>query len=159
MPCKKCLVKPVHSFSKIGTLGDGASALYYTKPSIAQEDDSPDNMTDFFEHFEDTRPNPWFWIFDCKDMKSKDFISNGSGIKMAGVLQTSHYETLKGVFIINPTMTMRVFLGIIRPFLKKETNSKIHMCSLGLINTVDKLQKIGTSQKDIQFIMKLITQG
>jgi len=157
MPCRKCLEGiPVHSFDKLGVMSDGKTTLYYTKPSIAVEDHSPDNVADFISHFEDTRPNNWFWIFDCKGMKSKDFISNGSGRKMTEILQTPHYSTLSGVFIVNATMTMKVFLGIIKPFLKRETTAKIHLCSSGLISFADKLQSIGSAQKDIQKVINLV---
>ena len=156
MPCKKCIIKPVHSFDKIGILADGTTSLYYTKPALATEDESPDSINDFIQHFEDTRPNSWFWIFDCKDMKSKNFVSNGSGLKMAKLIQTEYYSSLNGIIVINPSTTMNIFLGIIRPFLKSETKAKIHVCSLGLINIVNKLQSIGSTQKDIQKVITMI---
>jgi len=153
MPCPKCLGSPAHSFEKVG------DNLYYTKPANAKEDESVDDVDNFIQHFEDTQPYPWYWVFDCKDMKSRKFISNGSGLRMARIIQTERYSTLKGIFIIHPTTSINIFLGIAKHFLKEDMKSKIHVCSLGPIQLANKLQEIGSSAGDIQNVVRRIQQG
>jgi len=160
MPCKVCAEKGItaHSFQKLGTLNDGKTNIFYTSPRRAViQKDTPANVDNYIEHLKDTLPGPWIWIFDAKDMKSNDFISNGSGKKILDILQTDYYNTLKCVYIVNPTTPMRMFLGIMRPFMKKETNERVYMCSLGLIEMVDKLQKVGINAPELSTVVKLVT--
>jgi hypothetical protein len=50
-----------------------------------------------------------------------------------------------------------MFLGLMRPFMKKETNERVYMCSLGLIEMVDKLQKVGMNAPELSTVVKLVT--
>jgi len=118
--------------------------------------DSPENVDYYIEHLKDTLPDPWIWIFDAKDMTSSDYVSNGSGKKMINIMESEYYKTLRCVYVVNPTTTMRMFLGVMRPFLKKETNSHIYMCSLGLIEVIEKLQGVGVTGGDLATIMQLV---
>ena len=158
MPCKLCAEIPgTHSFQKLSKLKDGKTNIFYTAPRRAKSiKDTPENVDFYIEHLKDTLPDPWIWIFDAKDMTTKDFISNGSGQKMIGVIESDSYKSLKCVYIMNPTTTMRMFLGIMRPFMKKETNARFYMCSLGLIEAIDKLQGAGVQGGDLATIIKLL---
>jgi len=158
MPCKLCTEVPgAHSFQKLGTLNDRKTNIFYTSPRRAMsKKDTPENVDFYIEHLKETLPNPWIWIFDAKGMTTRDFISNGSGKKMIDVIETDSYKTLKCVYIMNPTTTMRIFIGLMRPFMKKETNARFYMCSLGLIEAMDKLQGAGVVPGDLGSIMKLL---
>ena len=159
MPCKKCIENggKSHSFDKIGILNDGITHIYYTSPIRAEEVKSPDDELDLFgEHLKDTLPNKWIWIFDSKGMKARDFISGSSGKKMVELIQEKYQDKLIGVYIVNPTSILKLFLNLINPFIKNDIKSRVHTCSLGLIDTVNKLQNAGVSTKDLHVIMKLI---
>ena len=151
MPCKLCEESggTAHSFQKLGTLNDGQTNIFYTSPRRALiKKDTPEN---------DTLPNPWIWIFDAKGMKTNDFISNGSGKKVIDIMQEIYGKTLKCAYIVNPTTPMRMFLGIMRPFMKKETNARVYMCSLGLIEMVNKLQEVGINAAELATVVNLVT--
>ena len=160
MPCKLCAESggTAHSFKKLGTLQDGQTNIFYTSPRRALiKKDTPENVDDYIEHLKDTSPNPWIWIFDAKDMKTSDFISNGSGKKVIDVIQETYSKTLKCVYIVNPTTPMRMFLGLMRPFMKKESNDRLYMCSLGLIEMVNKLQEVGINATELATVVNLVT--
>ena len=160
MPCKLCAESggTAHSFQKLGTLQDGQTNIFYTSPRRALiKKDTPDNVDNYIEHLKDTSPNPWIWIFDAKDMKTNDFISNGSGKKVINVMQETYGKTLKCVYIVNPTTPMRIFLGLMRPFMQKEMNARVYMCSLGLIEMVNKLQEVGINGADLATVVNLVT--
>ena len=160
MPCKLCAESggTAHSFKKLGTLQDGQTNIFYTSPRRALiKKDTPENVDDYIEHLKDTSPNPWIWIFDAKDMKTNDFISNGSGKKVIEVIQEKYSKTLKCVYIVNPTTPMRIFLGLMRPFMNKETNARVYMCSLGLIEMVNKLQEVRINGAELATLVNLVT--
>jgi hypothetical protein len=50
-----------------------------------------------------------------------------------------------------------MFLGIMRPFMKKETNVRVYMCSLGLIEMVNKLQEVGINAAELATVVNLVT--
>ena len=68
---------------------------------------------------------------------------------MAETVQNTYYETLMGVYIINPTTTIRALLTFLSPFLRKESKAKIHVCSLGPIDTINRLESLGVQKQDI----------
>ena len=160
MVCIRCQATngKAHSFEKIGSLKDNKTNLYYTCPALAEEqDDSPEGLTYYLAHFEATKPNPWIWIFDCKGMKSKDLIKSGLGKRMAEVVQQTYFDTLLGIYILNPTFGIKALIAFINPFLKKETKAKIHVCSLGPIDMINRLESIGVQRNDLLTITKKIS--
>ena len=157
MTCRRCAATngKSHSFEKIGILKDTKTAVYYTSPKLALEpEDSPEAVEDYLLHFNTTRPNPWIWIFDCKGMKSKDLIVSGVGKRLAEALQTNYIDTLKGVYVINPTWAMKAFLNFIMKFLHPNTRALVHVCSLGPLDILQRLQSIGLedNQNLIRFL-------
>jgi hypothetical protein len=160
MLCPRCATTngKAHSFEKIGTLKDNKTNLFYTCPGMAEEqDDSPEAVSYYLAHFETTRPNPWIWMFDCRGIKSKDLIRSGMAKKLAEVVQKTYFDTLLGVYIVNPSMTIKTLLAFLSPFLRKETKAKIHLCSLGLIDTINKLEIAGVQRNDLHTITKKLT--
>ena len=164
MPCKLCTQQGQmpHSFQKLGTLKDGKTSIYYTSPrrcSYATEGvkrESIENTEYYQEHFKDTLPDPWIWVFDAKDMKNSQYISTSGARKMIQIIETEYSKTLKCVYIVNPTTAMRVFLGVMRPFLSKEANERVYMCSLGPIEVIDKLQGLRIGQAELLKVLKLM---
>ena len=160
MPCELCLKtdNKAHSFVKICTLEDN-TALFYTAPRLAEvQTDTPDNVQFYVDHFDETFPNPWIWIFDCKDMKANNFISNGVGRRVADLLQTEKYQTLKTIYIINPNMILRMFIKFISPFLKDATKARFKVLSLGPIEILSTLQGHGVNQENIQKVLRLVAK-
>lgn len=72
-------------------------------------------------------------------------------------MQETYGKTLKCVYIVNPTTPMRIFLGLMRPFMQKEMNARVYMCSLGLIEMVNKLQEVGINGADLATVVNLVT--
>ena len=156
--CELCNGRQIkaHSFERIGTLKDGITAIFYTSPRRIQiVEDTEEYVKGIYEHFKETAPNKWIWIFDSKDMMSGKSLSNKTVVKLAQHVQSEYASTLMRTFIVNPSTVMRVFLGVVRPFLKKATNDSIYMCSLGLVEVVHKLQEIGVQPTDIPKILAL----
>lgn len=157
--CPRCQAKPgAHSFEKVGVLQDGKTNVFYTCPAQAIEaEDSPEAIQYYLAHFEQTKPNSWIWIFDCKGMKAKDLIKSGMGKKLAETVQKTYFDTLIGIYIINPNWTMKALITFLKPFLLKETYQRIHLCSLGLIDTVNRLERAGVQKSDMISITKKLT--
>lgn len=158
MPCRKCQINPrAHSFQLLGTLQDTTTRVYYTSPRLALEpEDSPEAVEYYLEHFKETRPNPWIWVFDCQGMKSRDLILSGVGKRLAEALQKNYIDTLKGVYVIHPTWAMKTFLTFILRFITKESASRIHICSLGPLDVMQRFQALGLSQQGQQAFLKVI---
>lgn len=157
LSCPRCLETngKAHNFEKIGVLKDSNTNIFYTCPGLAQDqDDSPEAVSYYLAHFETTKPNPWIWIFDCRGIKSKDLIKSGMAKKLAETIQKSYFDTLLGVYIVNPTITIKALLTFLSPFLCKETKAKLHICSLGLIDTMNKLERVGVQKLDITTLTK-----
>ncbi len=160
MSCSRCLATngKAHSFEKIGILQDNSTNLFYTCPANAlEQDDSPEALQYYLAHFESTRPNPWIWIFNCRGVNSKDLIKSGLGRRLADSVQQNCFDTLRGIYIINPTTTIRALILFLYPFLKKDIKSKIHICSLGPIDAINKLQSLGINTQDINTLTRKIT--
>lgn len=160
MPCERCIFTngKAHSFEKIGSIESKKINIFYTRPSLAQEqDDSPSALTYYLQHFEETRPHHWIWIFDCQGMKSKDLIQSGLGKQLAQTVQQTYFDTLDGIFILNPNWAIKALLAFIKPFLRKETLSKIHLCSNGNLDAIHKIQTFGVSPSDISTLTRKIT--
>ena len=155
--CQKCQTspKPAHSFEKLGTLLDGKTAVFYTAARY-DADDSPEAIQYYLQHFQETRPNPWIWIYDCKGMVSKDLVQSSSGKQMAEIVQRDYGDTLLGVYIVNPNWAIKALVQFLLPFMKKEIRQRVHMCSLGILDTVQKLEKAGVQQQQILTLSKRI---
>jgi hypothetical protein len=144
-----------HSFEKIGVLKDNKTTVYYTNPALAEEeDDSPEAVQYYLAHFESTRPNSWIWLFNCKGMKTKDLIKSGMAKKLAETVQKTYFDTLLGIYIINPTFSIKTLITFLSPFLRKETKARIHLCSLGLIDTMNKLESAGVQNAELNVLTK-----
>jgi hypothetical protein len=158
--CPRCQATNgrAHSFQKVATLTSSTN-LFYTAPALAEEaDDSPDALPYYLAHIEDTRPNPWIWIFDCKGMLSKDLLKNGMGKRLSEVVQTNTFDTLVAVYIVNPTWTIKTLLTFLHPFLRKEMRAKLHVCSLGPLDTLQRIQSLGVKEGEIHSITRLLTR-
>jgi len=157
MPCRKCIEykQNFHSFEKIGILADGKTTIFYTSPaSTSEPEDSPEAIDFYLQHFEETRPNQWIWVFDCQGMKSRDLLKN-SGKRLTDAIQKNYFETLAGIYIVNPTWAMKTLIAFISPFVLKETRSKLHVCPLGAIDAITRLQKIGVSGTELSQLTRL----
>jgi hypothetical protein len=145
-PCERCRITngKAHSFIKMGTLKNSETNIFYTAPSKCLEpEDSPEAIAYYMAHFEETRPNKWIWIFDCQGMKTKDLIKSGVAKKLAELVQKTYFDTLQSIYIVNPTWQIKTLLTFLTPFLLKETRSRIHLCSNGILDTIHKLESIG----------------
>ncbi len=148
--CVKCTQQKIHSFDFIGHLRDNKTRIYYTNPS----NNSPEEILYYIHHFEETKPHPWVWILDCNGVLTKDLLKPKVVQMLKELSQTTSCDTLLHVFVINPSTTITALLNILNPFLVKETRNKIHLCSLGLIDTINKFQNVGISKTEINLITK-----
>ena len=157
--CPRCKEnQSAHSFEKLGTLRDGVTNVFYTNPAEATEpDDSPEAFQYYMAHFRDTEPQPWIWIFDCKGMKIKDLSQSTLARKLTDAVQVKYKDTLRGIFVINPTWSIISLFTVIKPFLHKEAKARIHICSFGLIDTINKLENIGVHTTTLKKLTTRIT--
>jgi hypothetical protein len=146
-----------HSFEWIGHLRDGVTNIFYTSLANSKDpEDSPDTLAGYLFHMQETRPYPWIWIVDCRGMKSKDLLCSGLGKALTDIVQHTYIETLSGVYILHPSIAMNALIQCIKPFLYKETRQRIHLCSLGLIDTVNRLESAGIPRTEMITITKKI---
>lgn len=158
--CPRCQATggKAHSFEKVGMLQDGKTLVFYTCPAQATEaEDSPEAVQYYLTHLEATRPHPWIWIFDCKGMKAKDLIQSGMGRHLADTVQKTYFDTLLGIYIVHPSWAMKTLIRFLKPFLRKETYARIHLCSLGLIDTVNTLERAGIPRYEMANLTKKLT--
>ncbi len=158
MSCPRCKENnKAHSFEKLGTLRDGVTNIFYTNPSQATEpDDSPDAFQYYMAHFQETEPHPWIWIFDCEGMKAKDLTKSTLARKLTEAVQQKYKDSLRGIFVINPIWSITSLFTVIKPFLHKEAKARVHICSLGLIDTINKLENVGVYSHALQKLTKCI---
>ena len=159
--CQRCQATNgrAHSFQKVATLEASSTNIFYTAPALAEEaEDSPEALQHYLAHFEDTKPTSWVWIFDCKGMVSKDLVKSGMGKRLAEIVQANYFDTLLGVYIVNPTWAMKTLLAFLMPFLRKDTRAKLHVCSLGPLDTVQRIQSLGVKGNEINSITRLLTR-
>lgn len=136
-----------HSFELVGSLRDNITNIFYTSLGESTEpEDSPDTLAGYLFHMQETRPHSWIWILDCRGMKSKDLLRSGLVKALTDILQRITIETLIGVYILNPTIAMNAVIQCIKPFLYKETRQRIHVCNMGLIDTVNRLESAGVTR-------------
>jgi len=160
MPCRKCIQTSIkyHSFDRIGVLADGKT-IYYTAPARTQEkEDSPEVVDYYIQHFEETRPNKWIWVFDCQGMKSSDLLK-GCGKRIKEIVHNNCFDTLTAIYIVNPTWAIKTLTGFIKPFVLKENREKLHICSLGPIDVITRLQASGIPPAELSQIMRLIQKA
>ncbi len=159
MPCPRCKENSkAHSFEKLGTLRDGVTNIFYTCPAEATEpDDTPDAFQYYMSHFQETEPHPWIWIFDCQGMKAKDLTKSTLARKLTDAVQAKYKDSLLGIFVINPIWSITSLFTVIKPFLHKEAKSKVHICSLGLIDTINKLENFGVHTTTLKKLTTRIT--
>ena len=144
-----------HSFEYIGHLRDGISNIFYTSLADATEpEDSPDTLAGYLFHMQEVQAHPWIWILDCRGMKSKDLLRSGLAKQLINVVQHTNIETLHGVFILYPTMAMNAVIQCIKPFLYKETRNRIHLCNMGLIDTINRLESAGVPRQEMSHITR-----
>ena len=158
--CPRCAATNgrAHSFERLGVLSDSRTQLYYSCPAMQEEDDNtPEAIQYYVAHFESTRPHPWVWVFNCKGMRAADLIRSGLARKMAETAQQPHFDTLREVYIVNPTTTMRALLAFLSPFLKKEMRARIKVCTLGPIDTIHTLERIGVQPSELTAITRKLT--
>ncbi len=160
--CPRCTATGgrAHSFEWIGHLRDGTSNIFYTSLADATDpEDSPDTLTGYIHHMKEVQHTPWIWILDCRDMKSKDLLRTGFVKQLTDVVHHVYFETLHAVYILHPTMTMNALIQCIKPFLYKETRKRIHLCNMGLIDTMNRLENAGIPRSEMTVITKKIAHA
>jgi hypothetical protein len=136
-----------HSFELVGCLRDNTTNIFYTSLGESTDpEDSPDTLAGYLFHMHETRPSSWIWVLDCRGMKSKDLLRTGLIKSLTDVVQSTNIETLRGVYILHPTIAMNAVIQCIKPFLYKETRQRIHLCNMGLIDTVNRLELAGVTR-------------
>ncbi len=149
-----------HSFEYIGILRDNTTHIFYTSLADSSEpEDSPDTLAGYLYHMNETRPHPWIWILDCKGMKSADLLRSGLVKALTDVVQFTNIETLLSVYILHPTIAMNAVIQCIKPFLYKETRQRIHVCNMGLIDTVNRLETAGVTRPAMIKITQKLSIG
>lgn len=144
-----------HSFEHIGQLRDGKTHIFYTSLANAVDpEDSPDTLLGYLYHMNETRPHPWIWLLDCRGMKTKDLVHGSMAKQLSEVVQHVNIETLSSVFILHPTWAMNALVQFIKPFLYKETRQRIHICNLGLIDTINRLENAGIQRSELSILTK-----
>jgi hypothetical protein len=159
MTCPRCAETGgrAHSFETIGTLSDGKTAIIYSRPSLGTEpEDAPDNIYYYTLHFASTQPNPWIWILDFRGSKVADFLKSGIGPNLRQAIQANQFNNLSGLFIVNPSWAFKAVLAFIKPLLKKETFAKIHLCSLGPIDIIHRIEHLGIGRPELHVITRKI---
>jgi hypothetical protein len=162
MTCPRCAVTGgrAHSFEQIGLLADGKTSIIYSCPSLGLDpEDSPDSVYYYTLHIASTQPNPWIWILDFRGSKVSDFIKSGLGPHLRTAIQSNNFTNLSGLFIVNPNWAFKAILAFIKPLLKKETFAKIHLCTLGPIDTLHRIEHLGIGRPELHLITRKITTG
>jgi len=132
-------------------LEDGTLVIY-TAPSKSKEDTSR-SVLHYIDHFEDTKPNKWFWILDCKDMKSMNLLTKYNiDLSIVNLIQTTYADTLLKIYIINPTWAIRLLINFIMPFFSSTLHRRL-VC-IEEIDTISILKAAGISDKTITKILE-----
>ena len=125
MTCPQCKINPkAHCFLEFAR--KDLTRYFYTGNSKEVERiDTPEKISYFLSHIEQTRGSPWVWVIDCAGMKSKE-ISNDFRKSLVNTISKEHNHTLQAIFFINTTTWMRIILALLHPFIHKDIVGKIH---------------------------------
>jgi hypothetical protein len=89
-------------------------------------------------------------------MKVKDLTKSTLARKLTEAVQHKYKDTLRGIYVINPIWSITSLFTVIKPFLHKEAKARVHICSLGLIDTINKLENVGVYSHALQKLTKCI---
>ena len=114
-----------HSFTKIGV--NENINYFYTCPAKAIKYDDNKGILKHYKGMLDNYPNEdWIWVFDGKGFEMKHAINIGLAIDLAKLIAT-YKNTLKKIYIINPSWHIKSIINITAPFLPDEIKKNIHI--------------------------------
>lgn len=159
MTCPRCQLTGgrSHHFERLGGFNsnDSPVSIFYTNPARTIETiDAPEAPQWWMAHFESTRPNKWIWIFDCRNTSNSQLMSIQSAKRLVNLMYETHKDTLQGIHVLQPSWTMKTFLQILMPFVKKDVRHRLHIHSNGLLDTVSKFQAMGIQGQELQTLTK-----
>jgi hypothetical protein len=157
--CPRCQLMggKSHHFENLGTflLADKPVSIFYTNPARTVESaDAPEAPQWWMSHFESTKPNKWIWIFDCQHTSSSQMMSIQSAKRLVSLMYEVHKDTLQGIYVVQPSWSIKTFLQILTPFVKKDVRHRLHIYSNGLLDTVSKFKGLGIKGQELQTLMK-----
>lgn len=125
--CPICKLDPTsHSLSMIYESDD--IVCYYTCPSKATKYDDHDGILQHYDGvLTDKGTKAWIWVFDCANFGLSHAMEFRLAIDMAKLITTTHGDSLTKIYIINPTMYVKITINVIWPFLSEHIKSII-MC-------------------------------
>jgi hypothetical protein len=146
-----------HNFEYLGIVPNTQTHLFYTCPANATEQqNTPQAIEAFAAHFQETEGKPWIWIFNCQGMKSNDYVQSGAAGKVKDILKGEAFQTCQAVYVIQPSMAMKLLVKFILPFTSTHMRSKLHLCSLGPLDVYHRLQKVHVPSPILNSVMQKI---
>ena len=143
MVCKKCKQgRKAHSFEDFGTLQNGVR-VFYTCPADREDFNDDNFLEEFSQHLQATENKPWIWIFDCKGYQAKHMLSLKDSMGLLNLFETTYRHSLQGMYVVNEAWYFHLFLKSVKPFMKKETQEKLHQIRGSPLETAVELQNRG----------------
>lgn len=156
MACSLCQTDPnAHSFIFCGTTHDNV-AIYYTSPSRTSQ--YSEDVSLFKLHLDQTKGEPWIWVFDCNGSNIKTPSSLKFPLSILNILTQEHKDTLKGIYILRPNMWFYGMMALVKTFVRSDLMKKVHIWkeeSLALYYKFETLGMYGKSLLWITQVMKL----
>lgn len=123
--CKICDEDPTsHSFEFIGETTD-AKNIYYTCPSKATKYWDTKGILSHYEELLDANNNHhWIWVFDSQGFGLKHSMEFATALGLLKILK-KHNESLCEIRIINPTIYIKSFYGLLKPFINQDIIDRI----------------------------------
>jgi hypothetical protein len=123
--CPVCKADPTsHSLAKI--LESEDLVHYYTCPAKASKYSDRDGILLHYDgELTQKGEKPWIWIFDCAGFDMRHAVEFRLAIDIANLISQKHGDSLKKIYIINPTWHIHITINAIWAFLSQHIRSII----------------------------------
>jgi len=136
-PCHICNIDPTsHSFQIIPSNNPNIH-LFYSCPAKATKYFEPQGVIDHFKkHLDQNNNHPWAYILDCHGFTLQHASQINTSASLVNMIKNTYGKSLKKVWIINHTWTIKVVFNAIWTILTDDLKKLIELSD----KTVEEIQ-------------------
>jgi hypothetical protein len=136
-PCPICQTDPTsHSFHMIKSENPNVNLFYSCPAKATKYFESPGVIDHFRQYLEENNGHPWAYILDCSGFTLSHATQIQTSIALVDMIQNTHGKTLKKVWIINHSWTIKIVLNTIFAVLSDDLKMLIETSD----KTVEQIQ-------------------
>jgi hypothetical protein len=132
-PCKICTIDPTsHSFQIIPSINQQIN-LFYSCPAKATKYFESEGVIEHFRsHLQKNNGKPWAYVLDCEGFTLRHATQIQTSMALVDMITGKYGDSLKKVWIINPTWTIQIMIRAMMPILTNRLRSIIETTDMSL---------------------------